>query len=53
MQAAPPLPVLRASHAMALFATGRTEEARAVYETLRHLPAAGNKDLETLRRSST
>ena len=49
MQAVPPLPVIRAAHAMALLATGRTEEARAVYETLRHLPAAGNKDLETLR----
>ena len=49
MQAAPPLPVIRASHAMALFATGRTEEARAAYETLRHLPATGNRDLETLR----
>jgi DNA-binding CsgD family transcriptional regulator len=49
MQAAPPLPVVRAAHAMALFATSRTEEARAVYETLRHLPAAGNKDLETFR----
>ena len=34
---------------MALFATGRTEEAREVYETLRHLPAAGNTDLDTLR----
>lgn len=49
MQAAPPLPVVRASHAMALFATGKTEEARAVYETLRHLPTTGNRDLETLR----
>jgi DNA-binding CsgD family transcriptional regulator len=49
MQAAPPLPVIRASHAMALFAAGQTEEARVVYETLRHLPATGNTDLETLR----
>ena len=49
IQAAPPLPVIRASHAMALFAAGRTEEAREVYETLRHIPAAGNTDLDTLR----
>ena len=43
IQAAPPLPVIRASHAMALFAAGRTEEAREVYETLRHIPAAGTR----------
>ena len=49
IQAAPPLSVIRASYGMALFATGRTEEAREVYETLRHLPAAGNTDLDTLR----
>ena len=33
---------------MALFATGRTDEARAVYETLRQLPAAGDRDVRTL-----
>ena len=46
--AAPPIPVVRASQAWALFATGRTDEARAVYETLRQLPAAGDRDVRTL-----
>ena len=40
--------IVRASLALALFATGRTEEARAVYETLRRLPAAGDTDMQTL-----
>jgi hypothetical protein len=48
MQAAPRLPIVRASLALALFATGRTEEAQAVYETLRRLPAAGDTDMQTL-----
>ena len=44
---APPIPVIRASQAAALFATGRADEARAVYETLRQLPAAGDRDVRT------
>jgi DNA-binding CsgD family transcriptional regulator len=48
MQAAPRLPIVRASLALALFATGRTEEAGAVYETLRRLPAAEDTDMQTL-----
>jgi DNA-binding CsgD family transcriptional regulator/nucleoside-triphosphatase THEP1 len=46
--AAPPIPIVRAPLARALFAVGRTDEAQAVYETLRHLPAAGDKDIRTL-----
>jgi DNA-binding CsgD family transcriptional regulator len=46
--AAPPIPTVRAPLARALFAVGRTDEARAVYETLRQLPAAGDKDTRTL-----
>ena len=45
---APPIPIVRASQAVALFVTGRADEARAVYETLRQLPAAGDKDVRTL-----
>ncbi len=45
--AAPPIPIVRAPLARALFVVGRTDEARAVYETLRHLPAAGDKDART------
>jgi DNA-binding CsgD family transcriptional regulator len=45
--AAPPIPIVRAPLARALFAVGRTDEAQAVYETLRHLPAAGDKDIRT------
>ena len=45
---APPIPIIRASRATALFVTGRAEEARAVYETLRQLPAAGDVDVRTL-----
>jgi DNA-binding CsgD family transcriptional regulator len=43
--AAPPIPVVRAGLAMALFVTGRVDEAQAVYETLRQLPAAGDRDV--------
>ena len=46
--AAPPIPIVRAPLARALFAVGRTDEAQAVYETLRHLPAAGDRDTRTL-----
>jgi DNA-binding CsgD family transcriptional regulator len=45
---APPTPIVRASRAAALFVTGRADEARAVYETLRQLPAAGDRDVRTL-----
>ena len=45
--AAPPIPIVRAPLARALFAVGRTDEAQAVYETLRQLPAAGDKDIRT------
>jgi DNA-binding CsgD family transcriptional regulator len=46
--AAPPIPIVRAPMARAMFAVGRTDEAQAVYETLRQLPAAGDKDTRTL-----
>ena len=46
--AAPPIPVVRAGQARALFAVGRTEEARAVYETLRGLSADGDSDVRTV-----
>ncbi len=46
--ASPPLPVVRAGLARALFAVGRTDEAQAVYETLRTLPAAGYADTRNL-----
>ena len=46
--AAPPIPVVRAGLAMALFAVGRTDEAQAVYETLRELPVNGDKDVRTI-----
>ena len=45
--AAPPIPIVRAPLARALFAVGRIDEAQAVYETLRELPAAGDKDIRT------
>jgi DNA-binding NarL/FixJ family response regulator len=45
--AAPPIPIVRAPLARALFVVGRTDEAQAIYETLRHLPAAGDKDART------
>ena len=44
---APPIPVVRASHALGLFAAGRADEARAIYETLRQLPAAEDRDIRT------
>jgi DNA-binding CsgD family transcriptional regulator len=47
-EASPPIPIIRAGLARALFAVGRTDEAQAVYETLRGLPAAGDKDTRTL-----
>jgi tetratricopeptide (TPR) repeat protein len=46
--AGPPIPVVRAALAMALFAVGRTDEAQAVYETLRQLLAAGDRDVRTV-----
>jgi DNA-binding CsgD family transcriptional regulator len=46
--AAPPIPIVRAGLARALLAVGRTDEAKAVYETLRGLPASGDKDTRTL-----
>jgi DNA-binding CsgD family transcriptional regulator len=46
--AAPPIPVVRAGLAMALFTVGRTDEARAVYETLRQLPANAARDVRTV-----
>ena len=46
--AAPPIPAVRAGLAMALFACGRTDEAQAVYETLRQLPADGDRDVRNL-----
>ena len=46
--AAPPIPIVRAPMARAMFAVGRTDEAQAVYQTLRQLPAAGDKDTRTL-----
>jgi DNA-binding CsgD family transcriptional regulator len=44
---APPMPVVRASMASALYALGRADEARAVYETLRSLPTGGGVDART------
>jgi DNA-binding CsgD family transcriptional regulator len=46
--AAPPMPVVRAGLAMALYVVGRTDEAQAVYETLRQLLAAGDRDVRTV-----
>jgi DNA-binding CsgD family transcriptional regulator len=43
--AAPPIPVVRAGLAMGLFVSGRIDEAQAVYETLRQLPADGDRDV--------
>jgi DNA-binding CsgD family transcriptional regulator len=45
--AAPPIPVVRAGLATALFIAGRADEAQAVYETLRDVPAAGDRDVRT------
>ena len=47
MAAAPAIPVVRASLALGLFAAGRTDEARAVYETLRQLPGGEDRDIRT------
>jgi DNA-binding CsgD family transcriptional regulator len=44
---APPIPVVRAGLATALYVVGRTDEAQAVYETLRQLAAAGDRDIRT------
>ncbi|HYB47115.1 MAG TPA: LuxR C-terminal-related transcriptional regulator [Streptosporangiaceae bacterium] len=46
--AAPPIPVVRAGLAMGLFVSGRTDEAQAVYETLRQLPADGDRDVRNV-----
>ncbi len=46
--ASPPIPIITAGLARALLSVGRTDEAQAVYETLRGLPAAGDKDTRTL-----
>jgi DNA-binding CsgD family transcriptional regulator len=46
--AAPPIPVVRAAVARALFTLGRTDEAQAEYEALRGLPAPGVTDSRTL-----
>jgi len=46
--AAPPISVVRAGLAMALFVLGRTDEAQAVYETLRQLAVPGDKDIRTI-----
>ncbi len=40
----PPIPIVQAGVARALFALGRPDEARAVYETLGSLPGTGDKD---------
>ena len=46
--ASPPIPIITAGWAQALLSVGRADEAQAVYETLRGLPAAGDKDTRTL-----
>ncbi len=46
--AAPKIPIITAGLARALLSVGRTDEARAVYDSLRDLPAAGDKDARTL-----
>ena len=47
MEDAPAIPVVRATQALGLFAADRTDEARAVYETLRQLPAGEDRDIRT------
>jgi DNA-binding CsgD family transcriptional regulator len=47
MEDAPPIPIVRASHALGLFTAGRTDEARAVYDTLRQLPGGEDRDIRT------
>jgi DNA-binding CsgD family transcriptional regulator len=44
---APPISVVRAAVARALFALGRTDEAQAEYEALRRLPAPGDRNART------
>ena len=44
----PPIPIVQAGRARALYALGRPEEARAVYETLRSLPGTGDRDTRIL-----
>ena len=44
----PPIAIVQAGRARALFALGRPEEARAVYETLRSLPGTGGRDTRIL-----
>jgi DNA-binding CsgD family transcriptional regulator len=42
------LPIVRAGQALALYVLGRTDEARAMYETVRSLPARGDQDTRNL-----
>ncbi len=46
--ASPQIPIITAGLARALLSAGRTDEAHAVYDTLRGLPAAGDKNTRTL-----
>ena len=46
--ASPQIPIITAGLARALLSVGRSDEARAVYDTLRSLPAAGDNDNRTL-----
>ena len=46
--AAPQIPIITAGLARALLSVGRMDESRAVYDRLRGLPAAGDKDTRTL-----
>jgi DNA-binding CsgD family transcriptional regulator len=48
IEAAPQIQVVRAGRAMALFLVGRTDEARAVYDTLRELPPGAARDIRTV-----
>jgi DNA-binding CsgD family transcriptional regulator len=45
--ASPSIPIVHAGLASALFAVGRTDEARAVYEPLRRVAASGGTDSRT------
>ena len=47
MADAPAIPIVRATLALGLFAADRTDEARAVYETLRQLPEGPDRDIRT------
>ena len=44
----PAIPIVRAGVARALYALGRPDEARAVYETLRSLPGGADRDSRAL-----